>query len=105
MTSKVLSTPALITSTQITTSNRVAPCSDASLPLAWSGGGVHTCSTYEQLDLAYCNHGELQVARCFCGGGQLEPTPMSTSEATRVPVSTSEVISVITSTSDAMPMT
>merc|ERR1712190_235122 len=60
---------------------------DATLPVAWSGGGVHTCLTYEQQGLAYCNHAELKVACCFCGGGQPEPEPepTPTSSTTTLP--------------------
>merc|ERR1739845_160416 len=38
------------TSTSIDTITTTKPsqCTDAQLPVAWSGGGVHTCSTYEQ---------------------------------------------------------
>lgn len=56
-----------VTTAAITTSG--TQCADAPLPLAWSGGGVHTCQTYEQLGPAYCDHAALQVACCFCQGG------------------------------------
>lgn len=72
-TSTVSSTAA---STTRTSSN--TQCADLPLPVAWSGGGVHTCLTYEQRGLAYCDHAELQVACCFCGGGGSEPMPSST---------------------------
>merc|ERR1712232_371650 len=45
-------------------------CTDAPLPMAWSGGGVHTCATYEQHGgLAYCQHVALKAACCFCKTG------------------------------------
>jgi hypothetical protein len=89
----VLSSSSLSTSNPTGTSNRGIRCSDSSLPIAWSGGGVHTCSTYQQLDLAYCNHVELQVACCFCGGGQSAPMPMSPAGVIAAPMSTTAAMS------------
>merc|ERR1712080_52100 len=57
------------TSTAINTVTTTKPsqCTDSELPVAWSGGGVHTCSTYEQHGgAAYCSHKELAEACCFC---------------------------------------
>merc|ERR1712050_725849 len=73
---KVSSTVSSTVST--THTSRSSQCVDLVLPVAWSGGGAHTCLTYHQLGLAYCNHAELQVACCFCGGGRPEPTTSST---------------------------
>merc|ERR1711972_101163 len=53
-----------------TSTSRRAQCSDHALPSSWSGGGVHTCMTYEKQSLAHCNHPELRIVCCFCGGGQ-----------------------------------
>merc|ERR1712007_331203 len=65
---------------------------DATLPIAWSGGGVHTCLTYEQLGSAYCQHAVLQTACCFCGGGnpaepepEPEPEPETVTSTTSLP--------------------
>lgn len=66
------------TTTVIDTTTIKSTCVDASLPIAWSGGGVHTCMTYEQRGSDYCRHAELEAACCFCGGGVPEPTPSST---------------------------
>jgi hypothetical protein len=55
-----------------TSTSKGAQCSDLSLPGAWSGGGVHTCLTYQKQSLAHCTHPELRSACCFCGGGQFE---------------------------------
>jgi hypothetical protein len=103
--STLASTSASVVSTGTTTIGRLAQCSDAWLPMAWSGGGAHTCSTYQQLGLAYCGHAELQVACCFCGGGRPEPVSMSTSEAMPMAISTSEDMSTVTSTPEALPTT
>jgi hypothetical protein len=49
------------------TTTRPSQCTDSELPVAWSGGGVHTCSTYEQHGgTAYCAHKALAEACCFC---------------------------------------
>merc|ERR1711972_389 len=62
-------------STFTTTSSGASVCVDDALPAAWSGGGVHTCATYDQLGgLAYCSHAALKAACCFCGGGQQAST-------------------------------
>merc|ERR1712217_87526 len=56
------------TSTSIDTITTTKPsqCTDAQLPVAWSGGGVHTCSTHEQHGgTAYCEHKALAEACCF----------------------------------------
>jgi len=66
-TSTLVSTSAWITSTGATTSHTATQCSDGPLPTAWSGGGVHTCATYEQHGgKAYCAHQVLAEACCFC---------------------------------------
>jgi len=65
-----------------TTTTSVAHCLDSPLPDAWTGGGVHNCSTYKQLSLAYCDHTVLQIACCFCGGGGPEPEPEPEPEPT-----------------------
>lgn len=95
----VLSSSSLRASNPTGTSNRGTRCSDSPLPIAWSGGGVHTCSTYQQLDLAYCNHVELQVACCFCGGGQSAPTPMSTAGIIAAPMPATGLMSTPKTTS------
>jgi len=69
------------------TTNSATQCFDSTLPIAWAGGGAHTCQTYEQLGLAYCDHAELKAACCFCGGGQAEPEPEPEPEPTTVPCS------------------
>lgn len=78
-------------------------CVDGPLPTAWSGGGVHTCLTYEQQSSAHCLHAELQAACCFCGGGRplttAEPVS-STTTATAEPVP-----STTTSTAEPVPST
>jgi hypothetical protein len=54
------------TTSTVTTTNP-SQCTDSELPVEWSGGGVHTCSTYEQHGgLAYCAHKALAEACCFC---------------------------------------
>lgn len=69
--------------TQVTTTE-IAQCVDSPLPIAWSGGGAHTCLTYEQQSLAHCLHAELQTACCFCGGGHHITTaePLSSTATT-----------------------
>jgi len=52
------------------TTTNSAPCADSALPVAWSGGGVHTCATYNNHGGSqYCAHNEIKAACCFCGGG------------------------------------
>jgi len=71
-TTTLSSTSSLTTSlspVSTTTSSSRGGCADATLPIAWSGGGVHTCLTYEEQGLANCNHAALKAACCFCGGG------------------------------------
>merc|ERR1712066_1135012 len=58
------------TTTTMFTTTISAPCADTPLPAAWSAGGTHTCSTYEQHGgLAYCAHKALAEACCFCKAG------------------------------------
>jgi hypothetical protein len=78
-------------------------CVDNALPDAWSGGGVHTCSTYDQLGgSAYCSHAALQVACCFCGGGQQTSTIVFTTTSGST---TTTTLPEDTSTSTMMVMT
>merc|ERR1712217_957419 len=60
------------TATNRATTTRPSQCTDSELPVAWSAGGVHTCSTYEQHGgSAYCAHKALAEACCFCKAGGL----------------------------------
>merc|ERR1712217_744002 len=62
------------TATMILTTTVSATCADTPLPVAWSAGGAHTCSTYEQHGgLAYCAHKALAEACCFCKAGARLP--------------------------------
>jgi hypothetical protein len=68
------------TTTTTVTASESSQCTDAELPVAWSGGGVHTCSTYEQHGgTAYCAHRELAEACCFCKASRrlLSSSPMA----------------------------
>jgi len=64
-------------------------CIDFELPAAWSGGGAHSCFTYQELGFEYCRHNELSYACCFCGGGTPGPTSSSTSQSKSVTTTTS----------------
>jgi len=89
MSSELTSTRAPTSTSTRTVTSSSRQCIDATLPVAWSAGGVHTCLTYEQHGLAHCNHEELKAACCFCGGGQPEPEPepepVPTSSTTTLP--------------------
>jgi hypothetical protein len=93
-------------STLTTTSSGASVCVDDALPAAWSGGGVHTCATYDQLGgSAYCSHAALKAACCFCGGGQQASTtvfttsPETTATTTRVQETSTATMIVATTVS------
>merc|ERR1712187_696513 len=53
-----------------TTTMTGSPCTDDPLPVAWSHGGVYTCSFYDDHGgSAYCAHAEIKAACCFCHEG------------------------------------
>merc|ERR1712050_186090 len=95
------------TSTLTTTSSGASVCVDDALPATWSGGGVHTCATYDQLGgSAYCSHAALKAACCFCGGGQQASTTVLTTSpettTTTTPVQeTSTATMIVTTTVSA----
>jgi hypothetical protein len=97
------STQALISTTTATVTG--TQCIDVELPAAWSGGGAHSCLTYQELSLEYCRHDELNSACCFCGGGAPGPLPSSTSQPTSLTMTTSVAWSTPTPTTGIVTTT